>query len=118
MKQDQEITDPVQAVMPPSINPETSLMKIFSLTGHRASTSSTTATPGHTPPGTPNTVPTGSTSATTGTGTSLISPAQGGLASSLGTASLASSGLIKPSKTKKKKTKVYSKFVICFLNHF
>ena len=90
----------VFSVMPPSLNPQTDLMKAFNATP-RPATSSTTGTSGHTPPGTPSNSTSNSTSAT-----SLILPAQGGLASSLGTASLASSGLIKPPKAKKKKTKV------------
>ncbi|XP_065057077.1 transcription initiation protein SPT3 homolog [Rhopilema esculentum] len=110
VKQDQEVTDPVKAAMPPSINPETNLMKIFSIAGQKSLSTSAAPTPGHTPPGTPTAAQANSGNSTnnassTGTGTSLIAPAQGSLASSLGTASLASSGLIKPSKTKKKKTK-------------
>lgn len=113
VKKGQETSNPVKAAMPPSINPESTLVKIFNITGHKTATSSASATPVHTPPpdataathSNPNSSTT--TAASTSSGTSLIAPVQGGLASSLGTASLASSGLIKPSKAKKKKTKVF-----------
>ena len=110
VKQDQEVTDPVIAAMPPSVNPESNITKIFNISRQKVNPGSTTATPVHTPP--PDT-PTstqlsnnGGTSTSTSTCSNFIAPVQGGLASSLGTASLASSGLIKPSKAKKKKTKV------------
>lgn len=102
VKQDQERSDLTSIFVPPSINPRTNLTSTLSASTLK-SASSTTATPNHTPPATPNTLQSGSS--TSFTGPSLIAPSQGGLASSLGTASLASSGLIKPSKAKKKKTK-------------
>lgn len=111
VKRDQEVTNVVEIAKPPSINPESNLVKIFNITGHKtAATGSTSATPVHTPPpdapsATQNS--SGTTATSTNSGTSLIAPVQGGLASSLGTASLASSGLIKPSKAKKKRTKVF-----------
>ena len=62
-------------------------------------------TPTHSPPTTPNAPPSSSNGSST---TSLTSPVSGGLASSLGTAYLASSlsGLVKPQKAKKKRLKV------------
>ena len=111
VKQDQEVTDPVLAAMPPSINPESNIVKILNISRNKTTSGSTTATPVHTPPSdapTTTQLPSssGTTTTTTNTGSNFIAPVQGGLASSLGTASLASSGLIKPSKAKKKKTKV------------
>ena len=99
--------------MPPSINPESNIVKILNISRSKITPGSTTATPVHTPPSDASTttqLPSSSSSTTTttaNTGSNFIAPVQGGLASSLGTASLASSGLIKPSKAKKKKTKVF-----------
>ena len=118
VKADQERTDNISANIPISINPlsehaQNSLKQLNIPKG-------ALPTPTHSPP----TTPTGQTnnsnninnnnnnnnnnnSRTQVGSTSLRAPIQGGLASSLGTASLASSlsGLSKQPKTKKKKTK-------------
>ncbi len=106
VKQDQERTDLVSAYTPPFVNPRANLNKTSTINTTLKTTAISSATPNHTPPATPTSLSSGSTTSFTASGSSLIAPSQGGLASSLGTASLASSGLIKPSKAKKKKTKV------------
>jgi len=110
VKQDQEVLDPVMTTTYPSINPESNLVKILNISKNKMASTSTTTTAASTPPpDTPTTTQlpgsSSGTTTTTSTGSSFVAPVQGGLASSLGTASLASSGLIKPLKAKKKKTK-------------
>eukprot|EP00794_Sanderia_malayensis_P000383 gene383-1016_t len=113
VKQDQERTNIVSSCMPSFVNPRTtSPSKAPSLSTTLKSTAISSVTPSHTPPATPtSSQPSSTTSLSTTGGSSLIAPSQGGLASSLGTASLALSGLIKPSKAKKKRTKGCSSYL-------
>lgn len=106
VKEDQERTDPASVNMPVSMNQQSELAK-SSNPKQPQIPKGALPTPTHSPPSTPNTTPS-STQTSTNT-TSLTSPV-GGLASSLGTAYLASSlsGLVKPQKTKKKKMKANS----------
>ena len=108
VKEDQERTKPSSINMPVSIN---QLSEIAKLSGSKQPQipKGGLPTPAHSPPSTPNTQPASSTSSGNST-ISLTSPVTGGLASSLGTAYLASSlsGLVKPQKSKKKKMKVIS----------
>ena len=88
-----------------SINQQTEAAKIGNSSNQPQIPKGALPTPTHSPPGTPISQPT--TSSTSSNTSSLTSPVHGGLASSLGTAYLASSlsGLKQP-KAKKKKTKV------------
>lgn len=103
VKEDQERTDIVSSNKPVSINPLSEIAKSSSVKQPQIPKGAL-PTPTHSPPGTPTAQP---NSTTQSNSTSLTAPIQGGLASSLGTASLASSlsGLVKPPKSKKKKQK-------------
>jgi len=105
VKEDQERTNPITINMPVSMNQLSEMAKNSSQKQPQIPKGAL-PTPTHSPPNTPSSQQ-GSTSAA-GSGTNLTSPVTGGLASSLGTAYLASSlsGLVKPQKAKKKKTKV------------
>ena len=104
MKEDQERTDTMSSNMLVSLNPLSEIAKTSSLKQPRIPKGAL-PTPTHSPPGTPTTQINANT---TSTSSNLTAPVHGGLASSLGTASLASSlsGLVKAPKTKKKKMKV------------
>ncbi|XP_066929988.1 transcription initiation protein SPT3 homolog [Clytia hemisphaerica] len=103
VKEDQERTNPSQVNMPVSINRLSELAKNSSSKQPQIPKGAL-PTPTHSPPTTPNAQPSSTNGSST---TSLTSPVSGGLASSLGTAYLASSlsGLVKPQKAKKKRLK-------------
>ena len=103
VKADQERTDPASVNMHVSMNQQSELAK-STASKQPQIPKGALPTPTHSPPTTPSSQ--SSTQLNTNT-TSLTSPV-GGLASSLGTAYLASSlsGLVKPQKSKKKKSKV------------
>ena len=110
VKEDQERINPSFVNMPSSINQLSEMAKISGSKQPQIPKGGL-PTPAHSPPTTPNTQqPTTSGTSTT----SLTSPVTGGLASSLGTAYLASSlsGLVKPQKSKKKKMKVSEFFFL------
>lgn len=119
VKADQERTDVVSSNIPVSINPLSELAK-NSISKQPQIPKGALPTPTHSPPGTPTPNPQNNASTTnnirpltSGSSSSLRAPIQGGLASSLGTASLASSlsGLVKQPKGKKKKIKNSSNMV-------
>ena len=111
VKEDQERTNPISINMPVSLN-QLSEMAKNSDTKQPQIPKGALPTPTHSPPNTPGGQQGSSSSSSAGSGTNLTSPVTGGLASSLGTAYLASSlsGLVKPPKAKKKKTKVRTKY--------
>ena len=106
VKVDQERTDNISANIPLSVNPLSehaqNSQKHFGVGGGGA-----LPTPAHSPPTTPNPQTNNNNTRTQSASSTIRPPIQGGLASSLGTASLASSlsGLVKQPKAKKKKTK-------------
>lgn len=113
MKEDQERTNVLSTITPVSINPLSEIAK-SSTAKQPIIPKGALPTPAHSPPGTPITPSNTNAQNTT---VNLTAPIHGGLASSLGTASLASSlsGLVKPQKTKKKKMKVER---FCFIVSF
>jgi len=102
VKEDQERTIPFHVNMPVSINQQSEVAKS---SGQKQPPISKGAlpTPTHSPP----TTPSSQSNTPSSSASNLTSPVHGGLASSLGTAYLASSlsGLVKPQKSKKKKMK-------------
>ncbi|XP_057306578.1 transcription initiation protein SPT3 homolog [Hydractinia symbiolongicarpus] len=113
VKEDQERTNVLSTITPVSINPLSEIAK-SSTAKQPIIPKGALPTPAHSPPGTPITP---SNTNAQSTSVNLTAPIHGGLASSLGTASLASSlsGLVKPQKTKKKKMK-HSANVISDMN--
>jgi len=102
IKEDQDRIDTSTTNIPVSTNPLSAMAKTTS-SKQPVIPRGALPTPTHSPPNTPVSTVT----PTNQQNTSIVPPTQGGLASSLGTASLASSlsGLVKPTKSKKKKTK-------------